>query len=142
MYSYQIGYHSEEESGYIELCHYRKFEDNEIEELVTAASLEVIREQLKNKKRYHILINISFSDIYREVADYMCIHNEFEKVIYTSKCSIYGWGSLREPDYFHHGGESTRRLREQICAEFPVTQEERTNREEVWSMEDPPDAED
>ena len=123
MYFYKFGYSSEEDSRYIELKHEKKFSDEEFEDLVVKATVEVLinrrphwasgpeegvytkeflethrrswrRTDKEIKEQHRCNVYFRFPDIMDNLKECLIEEYGFEKVEYESYFSIFGWQGL------------------------------------------------
>jgi hypothetical protein len=121
MYNYKVGYHSEEESGYVEMVHEKKFTPAEMEVLIADASVSVVGKKLELRPDD---THITFSDIYTLVAEHLCAHHGFAEVVYEDRFSAYGWEYLRLPRDGEDRCEKLGKLQSAVSQEFPLTEAE------------------
>jgi hypothetical protein len=99
MFLYDIGYHSCEESDYIQLWHEKKFTQNDLTNMICEAVLETVKaERAKDPKAYiH-----NFEDVYSfamnsgGVITYLLEHFGFKEVKFQESWTCFGWASIFE----------------------------------------------
>jgi len=88
-YNYKIGYHSHEESDYVELQHEKKFSDNELTEMIAEATVEIIKKRTGNYTH-------NFQDIFGDssLIQYLIEKFGFKLIEYELRWSAFGWASI------------------------------------------------
>jgi hypothetical protein len=91
-YNYKIGYHSHEESGYVELQHEKKFSDEELTEMISESTVEIIK-KMKQDGYVH-----SFQDIFNyedhSIIKYLREKYGFKDIGYELSWTVFGWASI------------------------------------------------
>ena len=118
MYIYEVGYHSYEESCYIQLYHEEKFSGKRFEGMVIKATVALLkREGIRKGER------TSFQDILHDVVEELITAFGFKEVKFTAKFGIFGWANiLDEKDWRHDRDELLNRLTESIKNEVKFSQ--------------------
>ncbi len=98
MYFYSLGYGSYEDSDRITLASEAKMSKEAFEEIVLAASVEVVREIIEKRSRANdneddFEYTHNFSNIYEAVADKMQTCG-FRRIKYVADVSPFGWPSI------------------------------------------------
>ena len=92
-YNYKIGYHSYEESDYVELQHEKKFSDNELTEMIVEATVETIKKKKKADDYLHSFQDV-FNSEYPSLIKYLIGKFDFKLIEYELTWSIFGWASI------------------------------------------------
>ena len=100
MYRYKLGYHSCEESGYVELEHEKQFSKEELVDMIGDATVQVIK-RMKQQPLDEIYLH-SFQDICSGIwceggyslAEAMIELFGFKSIIYENSISFFGWASI------------------------------------------------
>ncbi len=91
-YNYKIGYYSHEESDYIELQHEKKFSDEELTEMISEYTVEIIK-KMKQDDYVH-----SFQDIFNYgdhgIIKYLKEKYGFKDIEYELSWTVFGWASI------------------------------------------------
>lgn len=95
VYHYNIGYHSYEDSEYHILCHEKLFSEDELEDLITAATIRVLEGGLKGKYSIRLYCSgPSFEDIIGDVVKELIEKDGFTPLKFDANWSCFGWPSL------------------------------------------------
>lgn len=100
MYNYKIGYHSCEESSYVELAHELQYSRDQLLDMVGDATVHVIK-KMKQQPADEIYLH-SFQDIFSGIwcgggyslSDAMIELFGFKEIAYESSVSLFGWASI------------------------------------------------
>lgn len=96
-YNYKIGYHSYEESDYVELQHETKFSDNELTEMIAEATVETIKKTKISNNYMH-----NFQDIFESkdpsLIEYLIEKFGFKLIEYELSWRVFGWSSVFDKD--------------------------------------------
>lgn len=118
MYIYNVGYHSYEESEYVQLCHTKKFNKKEFEKIVTKATVNILKEYKIKKGE-----KLSFQDILHEVVRELIKNFGFEEIKFTSEFNVFGWANiLDEKDWKHDRDEQLKLLTKLLKKELSKSQ--------------------
>lgn len=96
MYIYNIGYHSYEESEYIQLYHKKEFGRKTFEKILCQATVNVLKNNEEIKKEDKI--NVTFQDIFSEVVEELIKNFKFKEVKFSSEFSVFGWASILDEE--------------------------------------------
>lgn len=97
MHIYNLGYHTYEESDYVQLYHKKKYSKKEFEKVVAKAAVSVLKNS-KNKKEN----KISFQDIFFSLIEGLVEQFGFKEVKFDAEFSVFGWANiLDEKDWKH-----------------------------------------
>lgn len=105
---YKLGYHTCEESHYIEVKHSKKFTQKELE--------DIFADILKNTlNKIGVQYNFSFQHLIDSNAFYEELENRgFKEVMYEQVLSVFGWARVVEKDWDIYTTDLEKRLREKI----------------------------
>ncbi|VVB81324.1 Uncharacterised protein [uncultured archaeon] len=87
-YLYSVGYHTYEESDYRQLCHERKFSQQEFEDIVTRTTAKIIKEYSKSER-------ITFQDVLWSVVKEL-EKDGFQQASFAGKFHVFGWADIRD----------------------------------------------
>ena len=91
-YNYKIGYNSHEESDYVELQHEKRFSDEELTEMISESTVEIIK-KMKQDDYVH-----SFQDIFNYgdhgIIKYLKEKYGFKDIEYELCWTVFGWASI------------------------------------------------
>lgn len=92
MYIYNIGYHSYEESEYVQLYHKKEFDKKTFEKILCQATINVLKnnEEFRKEDKRHV----TFQNIFSEVVEELIKNFEFKELKFTSEFSVFGWASI------------------------------------------------
>ena len=90
MHIYNFGYHSHEESEYIQLYHNSKFTQKEFEEIVMNSASNII--DAEGGK------DTSFEHIFLDVLDDLIKNHGFTKVEFEAEFDVFGWPDIMNKD--------------------------------------------
>ena len=93
MYIYSMGYHTYEESDNIQLYHEKKFSKKKFEDIVTKATVNVLKEPEFKKDKH-----ISFQDIIYDIAEELIKNFGFKEVKFTADFNIFGWANILDEE--------------------------------------------
>lgn len=93
MYLDNIGYHTYEESEYIQLHHEKTFGKNEFEEIVIKATINVLKTREIREGKH-----ISFQPLLYDVVGELIKNFGFKKVEFTSEFSVFGWADILDEE--------------------------------------------
>ncbi|MBI2671918.1 hypothetical protein HYX16_03210 [Candidatus Woesearchaeota archaeon] len=94
-YVYSIGYHSYEESEYVQLYHKNKFSNKAFRKIVIKAVINLLKKWKIEKGG-----GITFQNIFFSVIDELIKEFHFEKLEFTARFDIFGWADiLNEKDW-------------------------------------------
>jgi hypothetical protein len=98
MFLYNIGYHSCEESDYIQLWHKKKFTQDDLTNMICEAVLETVKaERVKDRKAYiHNFADVFSFVISGGVAVYLVEHFGFKEAKFQESWTCFGWDSIFE----------------------------------------------
>lgn len=91
-YIYNIGYHSYEESEYVQLYHELEFTRNQLRDLIHAATRRVL-DKIQSGEIEHP-ITYTFQNLFDDVIREMIEIYDFEPVEYTAEWECFGWPSV------------------------------------------------
>ena len=127
MYYYEFGYTSCEDSGIIMMMHKRSFKKHQFNKMIYDCSLDVARMYFaKEREVYKEIredesdyssprrkyayedehITITFTDIYKEVAELMCERYGFDIPKAKQSWLAFGWANLRKKDDWKDYGDN------------------------------------
>jgi hypothetical protein len=99
LYVYEIGYGSPEDSGYHQLYHTEKYNDEQLADLVSEAVVAVIAHEKEDDPYLH-----SYAGIHVEVGDWLINNRGFVAQKPEASWHCFGWASI-----FVHGDWKTYR---------------------------------
>jgi hypothetical protein len=112
MYNYKVGYHSYEESNYIDLFHEKLFTKEQLEDIVNKVAVEVVREM---RKTTDFISN--FQDIVENTLFTQMLTEKygFKELKYQQVLSYFGWGSIfHNDDWADNKGKEEQKLVDEI----------------------------
>lgn len=114
MFIYNLGYHTYEESEYIQLYHNKKFNKKEFEKIVIKATITIL-------KKYEIKSTeiVTFQDILYDVVEELIKNFGFKKVKFSSEFNVFGWANiLNEKDWEYNRDEQLNKLTKAVKKEL------------------------
>jgi hypothetical protein len=90
VYIYNLGYHSHEESEYVQLSHKDKFTQEKFEEIVMTSAAKIIAES-EDKDQ-------TFQDIFSEVMADLIENYGFKQIKFDAEFSVFGWPKIMNKD--------------------------------------------
>ena len=110
MYIYNIGYHSYEESDYIQNFHKKKINKKGLEDIIIKATVNVFKSHEVKKDK-----GVTFQYILYDVVEELIKNFGFKEVEFTSQFNIFGWANiLDEKDWEGDRDEQLKKLTKSI----------------------------
>jgi len=92
IFTYNVGYHSYEESEYTQLLHSEEFTEQQLLEWVTEAIIQIMRES--GRKRYSKKFEGWYEYLHSRVIDYLVENKGFKELKFQASFSLFGWSSI------------------------------------------------
>jgi len=87
-YLYSVGYHTFEESDYVQLCHQRKYGQQEFEKFVIHATAKVTKHYTDRKR-------VTFQDVLWNVVKEL-EKDGFQRAQFSAKFHVFGWADIMD----------------------------------------------
>ncbi len=110
IYIYNIGYYSYEEIENVQLYHKKRFNKKEFENIITKATINLLKKHEIKKDKY-----ITFQDILDSIIEELIKNFGFKKVKFTAEFNVFGWANiLDEKDWKYDRNEQLNLLTKTI----------------------------
>jgi hypothetical protein len=93
MFLYRVGYTSYEECPQVALCHERRIDSKEFEEMCLSCAVDAAKEMIAKDEYVH-----NFSHLYDRVVYLMVVRHGFAAAEYAGDFRPFGWPSVFDKD--------------------------------------------